>query len=308
VSIKPEISWRNPSYAGRLKDYNQWTSRCEMILQHSRHVARVGILYPIADLQSRYNFSDYKVTNGKEAIRGNDYFNFIGLMSKKLRVDYTLLHPEVLDGRCIIKKSGILRLDNARNHEEYSLLIVPWSRTMHASNLRKIKEFVKSGGKVLFTGNYPEQSAEPSKNGEVKNLAGELRKSPNVHFIEKPDAVNMKEFFNAHLDPIVSIGEVKVIKEAPQDHQDWPASFRDTDYAYNCIHKVKEGMDFFLFSNPTDCHLTAEIGFNIDANRKIELWNPHTGGIENLPSRKHAGKTWITLPLDPLNSRFIVFN
>jgi hypothetical protein len=160
----------------------------------------------------------------------------------------------------------------------------------------------------LFTGYYPGQSAEPSKNGEVENIVSELRQNPNVHFIAEPDEQNMKDFLNAHLDPIVGIGEVKVIKEAVQDHLDWPDSFRDTDYAYNCIHKVKEGMDFFFFANPTDCRLTTEISFNIDTKRKMELWNPHTGEIENLSYSERAGRIWITLPLDPVSSRFVVFN
>ncbi|MDR1335850.1 MAG: hypothetical protein LBK22_03355, partial [Tannerella sp.] len=108
VKIIPEISWRNPRMAAQLGDYNSWVSRCEMILQHSRHVARVGILYPIADMQSHYRFGEYKITSGREAIRGNRYYELIGMMTRKLRVDYTLIHPETLDERCTVEKDGML--------------------------------------------------------------------------------------------------------------------------------------------------------------------------------------------------------
>ncbi|GHT43225.1 hypothetical protein AGMMS49965_16580 [Bacteroidia bacterium] len=307
VAIVPEISWRNPAMAGSLKDYNEWASRCELILQNSRHVAQVGILYPIADLQARYNFLDYKLTNGRESIRGNDYFNLIGWMTTKLRVDYTLLHPETLDQRCIVKQGGILRLDNPNNYEEYSLLIVPWSKTIHLTNLAKIEKFVNNGGVVLFAGCLPEQSAGYSEDKQVRDMVTLLMQHDNVHFIEQPDEHRIKDFIAQYLvKPVVRVGNVKVTKEAAPNHADWPESFRDTDYAYNYIHKVKDGKDFFFFANPTDCHLSAEISFKPDKRKKAELWNPHTGKIEKLKYRTSGGRIWITLPLAPVESRFIV--
>jgi hypothetical protein len=307
VSIIPEISWRNPKMAGRLKGYNEWTARCETILQNSRHVAQVGILYPIADLQARYNVSEYKISNGREYIKGNGYYDLLGLMTKKVRTDYTLIHPEVLDERCVVKPDGILRLDNPNNHEEYRLLIVPWSKTIHASNLAKIKDFADRGGIVLFAGCLPEQSAEKGRNEQVKQFVGELVQNPHVHFIEKPDERNMKEFIEKQLaDPFVRISQVKVTATPDTNRMALPDTFRDADYAYNCIHKVKDGMDFFFFGNPTDCALSAEISFKAGKNSTIELWNPHDGTIETCPSRNEGGRIYVTLPLPPVESRFIV--
>ncbi|MDR1813741.1 MAG: hypothetical protein LBR18_02705 [Tannerella sp.] len=307
VDIIPEISWRNPKMANDLSAYNQWVARCEMLLQHSRHVAQVGILYPIADLRARYNFLDYKPTNGKEAIRGNDYYNFIALMTKKLRTDYTLLHPEILDERCTIKPEGILRLDNERNYEEYQLLIAPWCRTISLSNLKKMKEYADKGGTVLFTGCLPEQATEFGKDEDIKRLVSEMKTLDNVSFIEHPDEQNMRSFINAHILPDVSIGEITITSRPTVENADLPASFRDTDYAYNCIHKVKDGMDCYFFANPTDYALTAEITFGQVAGAKPELWNPHTGTIQKLASAKQDGKIRLALPLPPVSSCFIIF-
>ncbi|MDR1097847.1 MAG: hypothetical protein LBL57_06930 [Tannerella sp.] len=310
VKIIPEISWRNPRMAAQLEDYNRWVSRCEMILQHSRHVARVGILYPIADLQSHYRFGEYKITNGREPVRGNSYYELIGMMTRKLRVDYTLIHPETLDERCTVEKGGILRMNNPKNFEEYSLLIVPWCRTIHVSGLAKIREYADRGGKVLFLGYYPEKSAEFSKDGEVGSLVDELRRNANVHFIDGLDEREIGEYIRTNIDLTVRVDQVKVVREALPGHAERPASFRDTDCAFNVIHKTKEGMDFFFFGNPTDCGLTAEISFHagFGKRRRAELWNPHTGKIETLhPAETRDGRLSVTLPLEPVQSRFIVF-
>jgi hypothetical protein len=305
MTIVPEISWRNPKMKGALKNYNHWVARCEMVLRQSRHVAQVGILYPIADLRSRYNFLDYKVTNGRESIRGNDYFDFIGLMTKKMRTDYTLLHPETLDERCVVKPDAILRLDNKRNFEEYNLLIVPWCRTIHASNMLKIKEYVMQGGIVLFTGYYPEQAAEFSMDEEIKEIVAELKGCSTVHFIETPDEINMRSFLDTYLDPLVKVEDVRIIKESLRS--DLPASFRDPDCSYNCIHKVKDGKNFYFFGNPTDHDLTATISFKANDICRPELWDPHTGKIEAIPFEMHSGRAVITLPLEAVRSRFVVF-
>jgi hypothetical protein len=279
-----------------------------MILQNSRHVAEIGILYPIADLQARYNFTEYQVTNGREHIRGNDYYNFIGMMTTKVRTDYTLIHPEVLDAKCVVTEDGLLKLNNKNNYEEYRMLIVPWNNTIHITNLDKIKEFASNGGTVLFVGAIPRQSAESGMNSVVRTRTDEIMKYGTVYHIEDPNPENMKAFLAEHLpEPIINVESITVVAKEDEDHKSWPDSFRDTDYAYNYIHKVKDGKDFFFFGNPTDYNLTANISFRKERKSKPELWNPHTGRIEELPHKIEAGRISVTLSLDKINSRFIVF-
>jgi hypothetical protein len=308
VRIIPEISWRNPKMASGLKHYNDWVSRCEMILQNSRHVAEIGILYPIADLQARYNFTDYQVTNGREPVRGNDYYNFLGMMTTKVRTDYTLIHPEVLNEKCIVKANGVLRLDNQNNYEEYRILILPWCNTIYAANLDKVAEFASRGGIVLFAGSIPQRSAEPDMDSLVQAKITEIMSRGKAYYIENPDPEKMKDFLATHLpDPVIEVKNVTVAGQVDDTHQSWPESFRNTDYAYNYIHKVKEGKDFFFFGNPTDYDLTAEISFVKTLGLKPKLWDPHTGAIKELACRIEHGRIWVTLPLERVSSRFVVF-
>jgi hypothetical protein len=130
-----------------------------------------------------------------------------------------------------------------------------------------------------------------------------------IHFIDNLDERKVQEFVRANIDLTVRIDNVKVIKEALPERANRPASFRDVNYAFNPIHKVKENIDFFFIGNPTDCNLTAEVSFRSDFKKdaSIELWNPHTGTIEKIHTTKTQDRRLsITLPLEPLQSRFFV--
>ncbi|MDR1456344.1 MAG: hypothetical protein LBJ01_11875, partial [Tannerella sp.] len=171
-------------------------------------------------------------------------------------------------------------------------------------------EYADHGGKVLFLGYYPEKSAEFSKDGEVKKLVDELKRNTNVHFIDDLDERKIEEFIRTNIDLTVRIDQVKAVGEASPEYSERPESFRDADCAFNVIHKIKDGMDFFFFGNPTDCGLTAEISFRtgLGKGKKVELWNPHTGKTERLrPVETRDGRLSVTLPLEPVQSRFMVF-
>ena len=58
MAIVPEISWRNPEIGPELPRFNRWAARCETLLRGGRHVADIGVLYPIADLSARYCVSE----------------------------------------------------------------------------------------------------------------------------------------------------------------------------------------------------------------------------------------------------------
>lgn len=301
VAIVPEISWRNPRMADGLKGYNEWVSRCEAILQQSRHVAQVGILYPIADLQTRFDFTSYRVTGGREHIRGNDYYNFLRLMTTGVRRDYTLIHPEVVDEKCVVR-DGVLRLDNAFNWEEYRVVILPWCKTVYPSNVEKLANFAEAGGKVLFTGCMPEFSAVPGQDKKVKKAVARIMASGGV-LLENPRKEELKSYFAENLpDADIEVESVQVLSSGGEGR---PETFRDVNYACNYIHKVKQGRDFYFIGNPTDCSILVRLSF--DDTREPELWDPHTGEVKALRSVSENGRRTVELELDAVKSLFVVF-
>ena len=180
ITYLPELSYRNPRYADALPAYNAFIGRLNVLLQDTgRHVADIAVLYPISTLQAGYHFDGpLSPYSGGVNIPEADYIYLGELLATKVCRDFTFLHPEVLDERCLVKGDRIA-LNNKINHEEYKVLILPGHRTIRWSNLKKIKEFYDHGGKVIATGQLPSKSAEFGHDADV--VAAIQAMFPGVH-------------------------------------------------------------------------------------------------------------------------------
>jgi hypothetical protein len=306
VTIIPEISWRNPAMADALPAYNQWAGRCETLLRGGRHVADIGIVYPIHDLAARYNFSEYKDSkNGRIVPKGSDYYELIGMMTRLLRRDYTLLHPEVIDEKCMIEGNEFV-LNNRVNWERYKVLILPSSRTISLSNLRKIREFHDSGGTIIATTCLPEKSVEPGQDEAIQHIVEEMFSGDGRGiFVPTLSADAMK----AALDRLdirwdISIDNLREVAEASKPGPKDPEGDK-IDFAFNYIHKVKDEADIYFLSNSTARAIAADI--SIATEGIPALWNPHSGTIEAMDYERKDSAVTLSLQLPPIQSRFLVF-
>jgi hypothetical protein len=148
MHIPPEISHRNPRFGAALPAYNEFVGRCSLLLQGGRHVADIGMLYPVAALQAAYRFDVPGLQQpnwGKDAPPEADYLAISRRLTGQVRRDFTFLHPEILDDRCRVE-GATLRLDNANNWESYRVILLPGGKVMSWSNLKKIKAFHDGGG------------------------------------------------------------------------------------------------------------------------------------------------------------------
>ena len=102
-----------------------------------------------------------------------DYMDVGEMLYRALRVDYTYLHPEVLEGRCLIDKQKLV-LNNKENREEYSVLIVPGGDTLSVAAAAKIKEFYDKGGVVISTSKLPTKSAEFGRDKEIQKMVADV--------------------------------------------------------------------------------------------------------------------------------------
>ena len=167
IAFPEELSYRHPVYGPVLPEYNRYIGRLQRMLQGGRHVADIAVLYPIATLQAGYHFGVGKPYEGGLIPKEADYMAVGELLALKVRRDFTFVHPEVLDARCTVE-GATLRLNNKVNAEQYRVFIIPGSRVIHWSSLRRIKEFYDAGGKVIATTQLPDQSAEFGKDAEVR--------------------------------------------------------------------------------------------------------------------------------------------
>ena len=124
VTFKPELSWRNPKYAERLPEFNSYLGRLNVLLQNAgAHVADIAVLYPIATLQGSHHFDGpLGFYRGGVAVPEADYVEVGELLANDVGRDYTFLHPDVLDEKCVIE-GGQLVLPNRIHPGRFSVLV-----------------------------------------------------------------------------------------------------------------------------------------------------------------------------------------
>ncbi len=168
VTFKPDLSWRNPLYADHLRQFNQYLSRLNVMLQNdAAHVADIAVLYPIATCQAGHTFDGpLGYYRGGVEIPEADYIE-VGEQLIGLGYDYTFLHPEVFEEKCRIQKDRIV-LPNKIHLGRFQILILPGHKTISWSSLRKIQAFFEQGGFVIATGCLPSKSAEFGHDQDVQ--------------------------------------------------------------------------------------------------------------------------------------------
>ena len=280
VTYKPELSHRNPLYADSLKVFNQFLSRLNYVLQkEGSHVADIAVLYPIQSLQGdHYLDGPIETYKGGVDIPFTDYIDVSEMLTNYVGKDFTFIHPEVLDEKCLVK-DGELSLQNKINREEYKILIIPSCKTISISNLQKIKAFYERGGSIVFTTRLPSVAVEKGKNEEIANLIKSI--FPNeknndgvifsnntggkVLFISKPEEKNLRQY----------------LTEINSDY--------DVDYPVNedirYIHKVIEGQDVFYFANIGS--ESVDLPVTLRGKLKLQSWDPHTGNISDLQTESN---------------------
>ena len=288
VTFLPELSWRNPLYNAELPQFNAFLSRLNYVLARpGRHVADVAVLYPIQTLYAGHRFDGPKgYYEGGVEVEGTDYPRISHYLTDDLGIDFTYLHPEVLDDRCSVS-DGKLNMNNPVNHEHFSVVLLPGVKVISLSNLRKIEEAWEQGVKVVFTTQYPQQASdEASGDEEVQAIVSRMlnAKENKAYFLPTPSAASLAEIMNECLP-----------------YRD--VAFSEGTHPFNYIHKVIDGHDVFLFGNIDATSATNTIQVKTSA-KKLTLLNPHTGKQTDLPLKGAGGS--FSLTLRPNQSVFLI--
>jgi hypothetical protein len=316
VTYKPELSYRNPLYADSLKEYTTYLSRLNVILQAGgRHVADVAVLYPIHSLLGDHYFYteagpanvdgwvDPENSFFNDAVAKIDYIDIGGWIQSGAGLDFTYIHPEVLDEKCSVSGNR-LELRNSSNSESYCLLLLPSCYMVSLSNLKKVVDFYNSGGIVVFTTRLPHKSCESGKDAEVDSLirsvfpgleddAWEMKeneKGGKACFMPDPDAVGISEIlYGSGLEFDVSYQ-------------------LNPDIQY--IHKIVDGRNIYFFANLGKSSIQTEVALR--GKIPVEEWNPHTGETGKADIAYNESKTSgspitsVKLNLKPYHSIFWV--
>jgi hypothetical protein len=267
----PELSPLSAKYGPHLAEYNRYMGRLQRILQTGRHVADVAVLYPIASLQAGYRFGVGTPYTGGIVPPEADYMDVGDRLFLDLRCDFTFLHPETLDEKCVVA-GKTLRLNLPQQFEQYRVLVLPGSTTIHASNLRKIKQFHDAGGQVIATTRLPDRSVEFGRDNEVRELvaamfgsggAGPKGAAPiRARFLPNPTPQALSAALAAAL-PVPDVA--------------WPSPPKVAGGNLSYIHKVIDGRDFYFFGNSSETAVDTRV--KLRGVSSSELWDPHTGQI-----------------------------
>ncbi len=332
-------------------ELNEYIGRLSFMLQHGRHIADIAVLYPIASLQACYVFPEdptpdqwrpdlspadfvdpkaiiriqgpawWYAYNGGVLPPEIDYMDVGEVLLRGLRVDYTYLHPEVLEKRCAVVGKTLV-LENKENREEFALLIIPGGAVISVAAALKILEFHKRGGIVVGTRKLPSLSADAGKNAQVQKaisqvfgigteqwLRGEVPVDAALGFYR---SVSGKSYFLPECSSQVLarvFEQAHPLRDVAFAEPMWPLQEgKNYSGALTYIHKVKNGRQIYFFANSSQRAVSTTVtlrgGFNLD------VWNPHTGSRAAAESERTTvaggATTTIHLVLPPVSSLFYV--
>lgn len=291
VTFLPELSWRNPLYSDALPSFNTFLSRLNYILaREGRHVADVAMLYPIQTQYAGHRLDGPKgYYEGGVDVEGTDYPQVSRILTDELGIDFTYIHPEVLDSFCTTSE-GLLNLNNPINHEHFSLVVLPGVKAISLSNLQKIEEAWRQGVKVVFTTQCPQLATDGSEADEkVQAIVARMLESTEnqAYFLPSPSVASLSEV----MDKCLLQRDV---------------SFFGGVHPFNYLHKVVEGRDVFYLGNIDATSATNTIRVRTSA-KKLVILNPHTGKTSELRlSAVDNGYVEFSLSLRPCQSAFVV--
>ena len=323
-----------------------YVGRMEYLLRRGRHVADIAMLYPIASLQADFNFAQpvkveppvpggrgggepnfYYALEGGILAPENDYMELGEMLFRGMRIDFTYLHPEILESKCLLEGPRLV-LNNRENREEFSVIIVPGSSTISVNTARKLLEFYRAGGTIIATRRLPSRSAEFRQNKEVQRIIGEIFGIPAYGpmtaairaftddfktFFAHPNANGGKAYFLPQPEPkmldAVLKESVPVRDVDIQQPPVWPVKMnRAYDGALTYIHKIKDKRDIYFFANSTDNPVDTDVVLR--GVKNLAFWNPHTGERSKIDLKmSEAGTqptTTLRLVLPALTSAFFV--
>ena len=219
------------------------------------------------------------------------------------------------------------------------MLFIPSSPCISEASLDKAQKFAESGGLVIATGQLPYFADRKGRSQAVRakvkaffgvepvnlmskfgtrtimsdgrNLDDGTRRIFESSGSYSSRAVGTKGGRAVHIPAITPELIEKALAESPRTPDvrfDGVSGEIAPAGVFGYTHKVKEGLDLFLFANSTDKEVKARVKIR-GAFKTLEEWDPKTGEIRLLPSRvmKDANGTKVTeaqLVLKPLTDMF----
>ena len=248
-------------YFAHMKTLMLCFKRLSFLLSYGKHVCDVAVLYPVADAEAGLN--------GNNA--ANSAFEFAQNIYKS-GTDFDFIDFESL-GKSVIKDKKL-----HISGEEYQLIVIPDMKAIRFTALKKLKEFAKAGGKILFLGSLPIASDRKGANDPL--LDGYLSEIVNCE--------NVYHSYSPELSDIL-----------PDKDFLPPENSRGIFFTHR---KIKDADFYFIYGAEKNSHI------KFRSSGYPELLDPYTGKIYSVNSFERVSSgTIISMPLEKTEPLIILF-
>jgi len=211
--------------------------------------------------------------------------------------DYDAVNADVLEHGATVK-DGRLTLASGAN---YAVLILPaGDANLTPPLLKSLRKLVRAG--VTVIGPRPQHSPSledfPRCDRQVQKLAAELWGKCDGTLVQENQCGKGSVIWGK---PLADVFAAKSLKP------DFEFTSRTADSRLRYVHRRAGGTEIYFISNQQRQFEIAECVFRV-SGKVPELWHPDTGLIETAPVwSQEAGRTKVTLNLDPAGSVFVIF-
>lgn len=275
--------WSNnvdlPGAAEEYKKYCECVARLSYVLTGGRHVCNVGVYYPIWGVLSNFTPTGVSIyeQHPDETVRMiADEFTKICQLLVRNQIDF-----DILDDRAILD----CKIEDARlkiNDESYKVIILPPTDTIGVKTLKKLKDFIAGGGKVVSVGLMPKFGVGTKENdAEVEKLA--------------------KEIFNSKGEFLPgSNGLLEHLKKL--EINDFSLEVKNPCILYK--HICKGSQHIYFITNITASPQEIEAIFSVRG--KPSVWHPETGEIKEAKFKEAVGRIKMELKLKDYEGVFVI--
>jgi hypothetical protein len=185
-------------------------------------------------------------------------------------------------------RTGTLELGS----NAYKVIVLPGVERIPLETLRKLDEFVASGGILVASRRAPDKApglkATAADHGAVKEISQRLfgGPTPKAHLV-LDDRTELRSKLAALTQPDLSL-----TPEVPE---------------IGFVHRRTADAEIYFIANTSNLPRNVQARFRV-RGLSAEVWNPTTGEISGLPTSEDAAGTSVRLSLQPYGSSILVFS
>ncbi len=140
--------------SGEGTDYAAFVARSSALLCGGDHQSDIALLYPVHSLHSAVSFYEKAASSFEypDPPVDTDYTVLLNTVAAYAGRDVTLLHPDVMSERCVVKDGALVLCREDGAQMRFGVLVLPAARMLHPKVAKLVKEFYESGGKIIATG------------------------------------------------------------------------------------------------------------------------------------------------------------